>query len=241
MAERLLPVEAAAEHVGALFGRVQAMLERWRDAVLAATPERPTTAALDATVGALVLPELDATDSLVIGAGFIAAPELTGADAVHFSWWLGPLEANPVYGATSGPTKLDLGTRAYTDYLRDFRSLEWYRVPQSTHRTHVTGPYVDHLCTCDYIVTVTAPVEREGRMIGVVGVDLFVKRIERELLPELLEAGVPVVLANADGRAVVSTDPAVLAGTVVPDAQARVGSTPCPGTPFQLVPTARLG
>lgn len=241
MADTALTVAAGAERVGGLFERVQETLGHWRSAVLDATPVRPTTAALDATVASLVLPALDAPDALFVGAGFIAAPELTGGDAVHFSWWLGPLEENPVYGATTGPTRLDLSTRSYTDYLRDFRSLEWYRVPQSTHRSHVTGPYIDHLCTCDYIITVTAPVEREGAMIGVVGVDLSVARLERELLPELLATGVPLVLANADGRAVVSTDPAVLAGAVVGPSPAGVADVACPGTPFRLVPTTTLG
>lgn len=241
MPEQTADLEGAAQRVGDLFSRIQQTLARWRDAVLDATPGRPSTATLDAVAGDLVLPELGDADALFIGAGFIAAPELTGTDAVHFSWWLGPLEENPVYGATSGPTKLDLGTRSYTDYLRDFRSLEWYRVPQSTHRTHVTGPYVDHLCTCDYIVTVTAPVERDGRMIGVVGVDVFVKRLEHELLPALLAAESPLVLVNADGRVMVSTDPAVLPGTVqlLDDADSRALS--CPGTPFRLLPTTTLG
>lgn len=241
MAEAAPTPARAAEQVGALFGRLQQTLGRWRDAVLADTPERPTTAALDALVGALVLPEWEEPDALTIGAGFIAAPELTGGDAVHFSWWLGPLEENPVYGATTAPTKLDLGTRSYTDYLSDFRSLEWYRVPQSTHRTHVTGPYVDHLCTCDYIVTVTAPVERQGRMIGVVGVDVFVKRLERELLPALLATRVPLVLVNADGRVLVSTDPAVLPGAVFAPDRGHGQALACPGTPFRLVPTTTLG
>ncbi|GIT79173.1 hypothetical protein LLS1_08420 [Leifsonia sp. LS1] len=241
MAEPTLTPGEAAERVGALFSRIQVTLAGWRDAVLAVTPDRPTTTALDAAIGALVLPELDAADALFVGAGFIAAPELTGTDSVHFSWWLGPLEENPVYGATTGPTRLDLTTRSYTDYLRDFRSLEWYRVPQSTHRTHVTGPYVDHLCTCDYIVTVTAPVERDGRMIGVVGVDVFVKRLERDLLPDLLATGVPLVLVNADGRVLVSTEPSVLAGAAVATEPAGATTAVCPGTPFRLLPAATLG
>jgi hypothetical protein len=240
MPEAVLSVGNAAERVGLLFERIQETLGRWRGAVLAELPSRPSPSALDAAVGALVLPEIEEAAALCIGAGFIASPELTGGESVHFSWWLGPLEENPVYGATTGPTRLDLSTRSYTDYLRDFRSLEWYRVPQSTHRTHVTGPYVDHLCTCDYIVTVTAPVERDGRMIGVVGVDVFVKRLERELLPALLATGVPLVLVNRDGRVVVSTDPAVLAGSVHAE-EGGPAALPCPGTPFRLVPTATLG
>lgn len=241
MAEQPVTLAAAAERVGALVGSLQETLDRWRDAVLDALPPSPATAAVDAVVGGFVLPELESPDALVVGAGLIAAPELTGSDGVHFAWWLGPLEENPVYGATTGPTKLDLGARSYTDYLSDFRSLEWYRVPESTHRTHVTGPYVDHLCTCDYIVTVTSPVERDGEMIGVIGVDVFVKRLERELLPVLLATRVPLVLANADGRVVVSTDPAVLPGAVIGPQERPGDAYPCPGTPFRLVPTATLG
>ncbi|MEY9953535.1 cache domain-containing protein [Leifsonia sp. EB34] len=227
-------VAAAAERVSALFARIQDALVGWRDTLLdqASAAGGASPAAIDATVGALVIPVLREDDPLLVGAGFIAAPEFTGGDDLHFSWWLGPLEENPVFGPTSEPSRLDLASRSYSDYLRDFRSLEWYSMPQSTHRTHITGPYVDHLCACDYIVTVTSPVEQGGRMIGVVGVDVYVKRLERELLPALLAAGRPVVLVNEAGRAMVSTDPAVLVGDVV---QAGEDAVRCAGTPFRLV------
>ncbi|WP_348787814.1 cache domain-containing protein [Leifsonia sp. NPDC080035] len=227
-------IDAAADRVASLFARIQDALAGWRTAILAGAGETSGPAELDDRVGALVLPSLEEDDPLLVGAGFIAAPEFAGGSELHFSWWLGPLEDNPVLGATTGPTKLDLAARSYSDYLRDFRSLEWYRVPQSTHRTHITGPYVDHLCACDYIVTVTSPVERDERMIGVVGVDVYVKRLERELLPAMLRAGGPLALVNESGRVMVSTDPAVVVGTVLDAATAAV---PCPGTPFLLVPT----
>jgi hypothetical protein len=232
-------VEAAAERVSDLFARIQESLAGWRDAILGGAESGPfegaattTPAALDTTVGALVIPLLREDDPLLVGAGFIAAPEFVGGDDLHFSWWLGPLEENPVFGSTTEPSRLDLASRSYSDYLRDFRSLEWYSIPQSTHRTHITGPYVDHLCACDYIVTVTSPVERDGRMIGVVGVDVYVKRLERELLPAMLAAGRPVVLVNEAGRAMVSTDPSVLVGAVV---DAGEDAVRCAGTPFRLV------
>ena len=234
---------AAATRVAGLFAGIHATLDEWREAVLADGDDLTATGpdALDERVAALVLPELERDDPLLIGAGFIAASASSesgpGVDRdLHFAWWLGPLDDNPVFGATSTPSKLDLGARSYAEYLRDFRSLDWYRIPQSTHRTHITGPYVDHLCACDYIVTVTSPVERDGRMIGVVGVDVYVKRLERELLPAMLGDTRPLALVNASGRVLVSTDPAVAVGTVVdvPDDAER-----CAGTPFRLVPTAR--
>lgn len=232
-------VELAAARVTGLFARIQDSLLGWREAILAEAGRTTSPAALDDSVGALVLPALREDDPLLVGAGFIAAPEFAGGTDLHFSWWLGPLDANPVLGATTEPTRLDLAARSYSDYLRDFRSLEWYSIPQSTHRTHITGPYVDHLCACDYIVTVTSPVERDGRMIGVVGVDVYVKRLERELLPAMLAAGRPLALVNESGRVMVSTDPAVMTGSVVAPAVA-VAAVACPGTPFRLAPQPSL-
>ena len=225
-------VTTAAVRVSELFARIHDTLGGWREAILADEPAGATS--LDDRVAALVLPALAADDPLLIGAGFVAAPEMTGGTDVRFCWWLGPLDDNPVFGATRAPSKLDLAARSYSDYLRDFRSLEWYSVPQSTHRTHITGPYVDHLCACDYIVTVTSPVEYDGRMLGVVGVDVYVKRLERELLPAMLASDRPLALVNEHGRVTVSTDPAVPAGTVIP-----VGpdAEECAGTTFRLVAT----
>lgn len=224
-------LQEAADRVSALFSRIEESLTGWRDAVLCDAGEQVAPAALDERVGALVLPALRETDPLLVGAGFVAAPEFVGGDDLHFSWWLGPLDENPLFGATSEPTKLDLASRSYSGYLRDLRSLEWYSIPQSTHRTHITGPYVDHLCACDYIVTVTSPVERDGRMIGVVGVDVYVKRLERELLPVMLAVGRPAVLVNESGRVMLSTEPSVLVGAVVASGPAAVR---CDGTPFLL-------
>lgn len=227
-------VAEAAERVSELFSRLNGTLAGWRDALLTDVDAAPSPAVLDERVAALVLPPLREPDPLLIGAGFIAAPEFSGGDDLHFSWWLGPLEDNPVFGATAAPSRLDLASRSYAGYLRDLGSLEWYSIPRSTHRTHITGPYIDHLCACDYIVTVTSPVETGDRMLGVVGVDLYVKRLERELLPPLLATGRRLALVNAAGRVMVSTDPAVRVGTVVALSD---GDTSCPGTPFHLVPT----
>jgi hypothetical protein len=230
-------IDRAAEHVSVLFAQLGQRLAVWTDAILVdGGSGGMTTTALDERVEALVLPALREDDPLLVGAGFVAAPEYTGAEDLHFAWWLGPLDENPLSGATSAPTRLDLASRSYSDYLRDFHSLEWYSIPLSTHRTHVTGPYVDHLCACDYIVTVTSPVERDGRMLGVVGVDVYVRRLERELLPAMLAVGRPVVLVNEWGRVMVSTEPSVLVGSVADMAGGEAeGAVRCVGTPFRLV------
>lgn len=230
-------IDSAGKHVSILFGQLQQRLAAWNDAILADDGgDGMTATALDERVEALVLPALREDDPLLVGAGFVAAPEYTGADDLHFAWWLGPLDENPLTGATTEPTRLDLASRSYSDYLRDFHSLEWYSIPRSTHRTHITGPYVDHLCACDYIVTVTSPVERDGRLLGVVGVDVYVRRLERELLPAMLAVRRPVILVNEWGRVMVSTEPSVLVGSVADLGEGEgEAAVRCAGTPFRLV------
>ena len=86
-------------------------------------------AELDTAVADLRAPRLEEPDPMLVGAGFIADGEVVRGRDVPFAWWLGPLEADPVLGSTDEPTRLDLTTRGYTEYLRDFRALEWYRIP----------------------------------------------------------------------------------------------------------------
>ncbi|MBC7443596.1 MAG: hypothetical protein H7311_13935 [Ramlibacter sp.] len=243
-----LSLASCASEVGAIFARAFRTLEAWRDAIAAAGPVRAIE--LDALVEGLVVPALRAAapaaggipESLLIGAGFIAAPQyVTGRDA-HFAWWLGPLAGTPLLGTTSGPSRLDLASRVNTEFLRDFRDLEWYQVPETTDRTHVTGPYVDHLCTFEYVITLTMPVRVNERMVGVVGADMFVKSLEQVLLPHLLALASPVALINEAGRVVVSTEPSLPAGDILPNARHPLGDydrLPCPGTPFLIATRTR--
>ena len=238
--------EDCAIEVGEIFARVFRTLDDWRERIAAAVPDR---ADLDILVESLVVPALlasadspatdapPATESLLIGAGFIAAPQYVNGRDAHFAWWLGPLASNPLLGNTSGASRLDLATRVHTEYLRDFRELEWYAVPEATNQTHVTGPYVDQLCTCDYIITLTMPVRLGERMIGVVGADVYVKRLEQVLLPHFLALPGPVVLVNQSGRVVISTEPTLPAGDILPNRRHPADGfdlLPCPGTPFLL-------
>lgn len=231
MTHPLTTSEQCAEAVNTLFDGVFHDLETWRDAI-AQTGASTRPAELDALVESLVVPSLTQPTPTLIGAGFIAAPEFVHGRDVHFSWWLGPLESNPLLGITTVPTRLDLGARIYTEYLRDVRQLEWYSVPESTHQRHVTGPYVDHLCTCDYIFTVTMPVRVGEQMLGVVGADVSVRGIETAVLPLFLAAEQPLALVNAVDRVVVSTEPTVQVGHLAPHDGVAVA---CSGVPFRVL------
>ena len=202
--------------VAEVFRGVFDQLAEWREPIRsllgAGTDVRAQT--LDTVVADLVIPRLEEPDPMLVGAGFIADGEIVRGGGVHFAWWLGPLDDNPVLGSTTEPTRLDLSTRGYTEYLRDFRALEWYRIPATTRHAHVTGPYVDHLCTCDYILTLTMPVHDrdEERMVGVIGADVAVRRLEQALLAAFLQVDEPLALVNEHGRVVLSTEPALRVG-----------------------------
>ena len=89
---------------------------------------------------------------------------------------------------------------------------EWFTVPLETGVGHITGPYVDFLCTDEYTLTFTVPVRAHGRIVGVAGADIFVESIEDLLLANLREIGPRATLINGVGRVVVSADPQLAGG-----------------------------
>ncbi|MDO5742914.1 MAG: hypothetical protein Q4P23_00485 [Micrococcaceae bacterium] len=200
------PAQETAERLGTLFNEYFSTLDELRTHV-----EQGMAGGLDidGVVLGFVQDLLMSEDATVVGAGYIGAPGppptpgASSAQAMHFAWWLGPLAENPLLGTTTEVTRLDLGAREYADYLRDFSSLEWYSVPESTGSRHITGPYVDHLCTCDYMLTLTTPVGTGG--LGIVGLDILVRRIEPEVLRLLRTIPEPAALVTSTGRIVVST------------------------------------
>ena len=124
----------------------------------------------------------------------------------HLAWWLG---GSNTFGAGPDPElrRLEAVSDPDSEQFRDYTTLEWWRVPARTGTRHLTGPYVDYLCTDDYTVTITTPVRVDGEMVG--------RRRHRPatspassevLLPVIRESGHPCTLVNASGRIVASTD-----------------------------------
>jgi hypothetical protein len=195
-------------------GRIVAELERlcatvfgplliMAEAVAAALPagRAPVLADL-AVVHPAAVAQLRRPDGLVVGSGLIADPGLIADAPWHLAWWTA--------GADGGIAPLRVVSDPARDGFRDYTVLEWWAVPRRTGRRHVTGPYVDYLCTDAYTLTFTVPVRRaDGSMAAAVGSDVYVARAERLLLPALRACGRPATVVNRAGRVVVSTLPEV--------------------------------
>jgi len=212
--------ERIAARIESTFAPLFALVDTWRRGVeeefrsFAAQGVAPTAAALDPFMDAVARPALTVPAGLVTGAGFVATPGVLADAPWHLAWWL-----REIHGLERGDRgsvrRLDTVDDPESDQFRDYRQLEWWRVPERTGERHVTGPYVDYLCTDDYTVTVTAPVEQAGRMVGVVGIDVHVSRLERAILPILRDVTGTGTVVNASGRVVASSDSHRVTGTLL--------------------------
>jgi hypothetical protein len=198
-------------------------------AVTAVLPagRRPTLSDL-AVVEPLATAELRRPDALVIGSGLVADPDLIAGAPWHLLWWTAAADR------TIAP--LRVVSDPARDGFRDYTVLEWWAVPRRTGRPHITGPYVDYLCTDAYTLTFTVPVHRpDGSLAAVVGSDVYAARAERLLLPALRAGGRPATVLNAAGRVVVSSFSGHATGSLVrttPDGWVRHDET---GVPFAVM------
>lgn len=144
---------------------------------------------------------------LVIGLGLIVAPDLLEDQPLRLEWW----QREP---GEEQPSALQVDLNRLSPGFYDYEAAEWFDVPRRTGHRHVVGPYVDVHGTGRYLLTFTAPVESDGRFLGVAGADVPVAWLEMRLLREL-GTGRDMVIVNPDGRVVLSTTQHWLAGDLV--------------------------
>lgn len=194
-----------ASALGSFFEDVLDLLEAWKPQLAglfadpAAPPERRD---VDAVVEPLTAALLAQQDYALAGGGFVAAHHALGDAPWHMAWWQGRSKELPVLSSVESMGE------AYS-------RREWFTVPLETGVRHVTGPYVDFICTDEYTVTLTSPVSVAGRVVGVVGADVFVESLEQILLPGLRRLHPEASLVNRVGRVVVSADPQLPAGRLL--------------------------
>ena len=153
----------------------------------------PDLAELDPTIRS----HLGGAEGLVVGSGFIAAPSALSDQALWLQWWSGE--------ASTEPSRLVVDLDPSSDRFCDYTDLPWFSVPRDSGRRHITGPYVDFLCSDEYALTFTLPVTHDARFVGVVGSDVYIRLFEPVMLPRLRALGGPAALVNAQGRIAVTT------------------------------------
>ena len=215
--------QLAAAELDATIAGIEHRLTEWAaytGAALAAMSGKVTGTAVDKLIRPVVEELVQLPGGYAAGAGFIANAGLLGPERSYIAWWQGPDLEHVDALANFSPNSISRYVKA-----------EWFRIPVETGRAHVTGPYVDFLCTDEYVLTFTHPVftRPDGPVAGIVGIDVTVQRLERGAMAALRRIGGRATLANADGRAVVSAAPDIDAGDLIspeePCAHYPVGRT----------------
>lgn len=188
-----------------------------------------TSARIDTLVEPRALRTLDRTEAPVYGAGFVAAVDLPADARTHLAWWQG-----------EDRRQLVLTEQSLNKENIDYSALEWYRIPMTTGRPHMVGPYVDYLCSDEYTITIAVPAEVDGERLGVAGLDMLVAEVERDLLPRLAELDHEVTVINRIGRVVISTDPQCPTGDPVRGSRwAGLPRYACAEVPLDVIVDAR--
>ena len=215
--------QLAAAELDATIAGIEHRLTEWAadtGAALAAMSGKVTGTAVDKLIRPVVEELVQLPGGYAAGAGFIANAGLLGPERSYIAWWQGPDLEHVDALANFSPNSISRYVKA-----------EWFRIPVETGRAHVTGPYVDFLCTDEYVLTFTHPVftRPDGPVAGIVGIDVTVQRLERGAMAALRRIGGRATLANADGRAIVSAASDIDAGDLTapnePCAQYPVGRT----------------
>jgi len=166
-------------------------------------PSRATLTGIDDLAAGFV----GNTDHPVRGAGYVAAVGYLTDEP----WWLEWFTQGEDHRSHRMVCQTDPDGVGFFDY----EFLTWYVVPRDSGRRHVTGPYIDYLCTDDYNMTFSAPVTIGDRFAGIAGADIGVQTAETLLLPALRVAGQPLAVVNAQGRIVASNSGRHLCGDLV--------------------------
>lgn len=209
MSSDLDPVlEVLGQLCSGAFGLVDEIVQRVRDVM---DQPDPVLSSELGVIDHFVQEELGRDSGPVQGAGFVAGVGVL-ADA---PWWLEWFARD----ADNRVQRLVVQTDPKGMGFYDYEHLQWYVVPRDKGVRHVTGPYVDYLCTDDYTLTFTAPVLASGRFVGVAGADVGVHTAERALIPVLRTAARPVAVVNAIGRILASNSGRHLCGDLLGGAE----------------------
>lgn len=172
---------------------------------------------------------LTATDRFA-GAGIVSIHPSVTAQARSLMWWVTQRTEG-----RSEPVPLDADLTELGTYQSGLEEIEWYRVPAATRQPHMTGPFVDYMCTDQFAFTFTAPVEISGEFYGVAGIDMTVRSLESEIETLLEELSDEAVLLANHNLVAISLDPRFATGSrLKPKDLGTYTITEVPGTALSV-------
>jgi DNA-binding FadR family transcriptional regulator len=197
-------VDAVFKSIDGLADAFHAMRARLGEAPAAHDLQR-----LDAAVRTVV----DLHDTAE-GAGYVFAPNyIAGFD--RYIHWL-HRSADRIT-----PLRFNLDPESVNAY--DYLQMDWYTLARDRDSRCAYGPFLDFAGADHYVMTLTAPLARNGEFLGVVGVDLRMAELERRLMGIVDAAPGDAVLINSERAVLAANTPRWVAGSRLP-AIPKVGS-----------------
>lgn len=195
------PLQAVGAELDSLIARLVTLGTKFAEAVREPARHDDLTV-LHAEIFAILADHGD----LAMGAGVITAPDVLTDASLWLEWWWTPASGNPER------LRVNLDPAAPDFY--DYTTAPWYTSVEESGEPQAVGPYVDHLCTGDYTITMSVPVRVGGRFVGVAAADVLVSSLEHQIVPALGRDA--VALTSADGRVIASTSPDLPPGSPGP-------------------------
>lgn len=181
--------------------------------------------ALEARLEEVVFDALNSTSKFA-GAGIVSVHPAVLDQSRSLLWWVTQRENGRVE-----PLPLDADLTELGTYQAGLEDIEWYRVPATTRRPHMTGPFVDYMCTDQFAFTFTVPLEISGDFYGVAGIDMTVRSLEEEIESLLEDVSDEAILLSNNDLVAISLDPRFATGSRLKPAQLEsYVLTPVPGT-----------
>ncbi|MBF8728920.1 PDC sensor domain-containing protein [Pseudomonas guariconensis] len=137
-----------------------------------------------------------ADDSCIQGTGVVLEPGVLEDSGMYLEW-LRVAAPN-----RTAPLTLNFNQRSESFY--NYQNMPWFSQPKATGQNVVIGPYVDLYGADMYILTFAAPIQVEGRFIGIAGADIALNRFERLLLADLLKLQNEALIVSEEGRVIAS-------------------------------------
>lgn len=160
------------------------------------------------------------------GAGIVSVHPTVLERSRSLLWWVTQRENGRVE-----PLPLDADLTELGTYQAGLEDIEWYRVPETTRRPHMTGPFVDYMCTDQFAFTFTVPLEISGDFYGVAGIDMTVRSLEDEIESFLEDVSHDAILLSNNDLVAISLDPRFATGSRLKPVQLESYEvTPVPGT-----------